>query len=147
MNRLLDRELEALGDLLSEPGARRRTAANRAALPPTAGCCASAERPHARLRLFCFPTRAPARRSSTSGRSVIQEEVEVLPVQFPGRETRFREPLHCSGSNRSVEALAPVARAELDRPFAFFGYSLGGLVAFETARELRRAGSRSRDCC
>jgi len=97
------------------------------------------ERPHARLRLFCFPYAGAGASVFHQWTSVIQEDVEVLPVQFPGRETRFREPLH-QRIEPLVEALASALAPELDRPFAFFGYSLGGLVAFETARELRRRG-------
>jgi surfactin synthase thioesterase subunit len=40
-----------------------------------------------------------------------------------------------------VRALADAIEPELDRPFALFGHSLGGLVAFELARLLRRRGS------
>lgn len=39
----------------------------------------------------------------------------------------------------SFEALSPL----FDRPFAFFGFSVGALTAFELARELRRRGLRS----
>lgn len=63
--------------------------------------------------------------------------VEVCAVQLPGRETRLREPAH-----RRVEPLAAeLAEAldpELTAPFAFFGHSMGALVAFELTRELRR---------
>src|SRR3546814_4585026 len=38
--------------------------------------------------------------------------------------------------DRLVAAIEP----QLDRPFVFFGHSMGALVAFETARELRRRG-------
>jgi medium-chain acyl-[acyl-carrier-protein] hydrolase len=37
-----------------------------------------------------------------------------------------------------VEALAQALAPLLDRPFAFFGHSLGALVGFELARQLRR---------
>jgi medium-chain acyl-[acyl-carrier-protein] hydrolase len=37
-----------------------------------------------------------------------------------------------------VEPLSAVFEAAADLPFAFFGYSLGALIAFETARALRR---------
>ena len=39
-----------------------------------------------------------------------------------------------------VETIATRLAACADRPFAFFGHSMGALVAFETARELRRRG-------
>jgi len=37
-----------------------------------------------------------------------------------------------------VEALAQALAPLLDRPFAFFGHSLGALVSFELARRIRR---------
>ena len=61
-------------------------------------------------------------------------------LQLPGREARIAEP-----PLTSVKALAEMAAAEIERaadaPFALFGYSFGSLVAFETARLLRRRGS------
>jgi medium-chain acyl-[acyl-carrier-protein] hydrolase len=38
-----------------------------------------------------------------------------------------------------VKALAKVMRPFLDKPFAFFGHSMGAMIAFELARELRRS--------
>jgi len=37
-----------------------------------------------------------------------------------------------------VGAIAPVLLPYLDKPFAFFGHSMGGLVSFEVTRLLRR---------
>jgi medium-chain acyl-[acyl-carrier-protein] hydrolase len=39
-----------------------------------------------------------------------------------------------------VTALADAMETYLDRPFAFFGHSMGAVAAFELARELRRRG-------
>jgi medium-chain acyl-[acyl-carrier-protein] hydrolase len=39
-----------------------------------------------------------------------------------------------------IKTLAEALRPQLDRPFAFFGHSLGALVAFELARRLERDG-------
>jgi len=93
--------------------------------------------PQARLRLFCFPyagTGASIFRTWSEG---LPADVEVCPVQFPGRGTRLKEtpftellPL--------VQALAQALVPLLDKPFAFFGHSLGALVSFELARQLRR---------
>ena len=41
----------------------------------------------------------------------------------------------------AVDALADAIDPYLDRPFAFFGHSMGAVVAFELARELRRRGA------
>ncbi|HEV7519244.1 MAG TPA: alpha/beta fold hydrolase [Thermoanaerobaculia bacterium] len=96
------------------------------------------ERPPTRLPLYCFPyggAGASAYRDWSRG---LPEWIEVRPLQPPGRETRFRE--------APYTRLAPlveemVGKVEAERgPFALFGHSLGGLVAFELARELRRRG-------
>lgn len=63
-------------------------------------------------------------------------DVELCPVQFPGRGTRLMEPPF-SRLSHLVEALAEALLPLLDKPFAFFGHSLGSLVSFELARELR----------
>jgi medium-chain acyl-[acyl-carrier-protein] hydrolase len=69
--------------------------------------------------------------------NALPADVEVCPVQLPGRSTRLME--------RPFTELAPLikvlARALsplLDKPFAFYGHSLGTLVGFELARQIRR---------
>jgi medium-chain acyl-[acyl-carrier-protein] hydrolase len=65
--------------------------------------------------------------------------IEVLPVQLPGHGTRIAE----SPARRIASLVHPLAdalEAELDRPFALFGHSMGALFSFELARELRRRG-------
>src|SRR5439155_5730600 len=64
-------------------------------------------------------------------------EIEVCPVQIPGREDHMREtPMTSMGS--LVEALAQALEPYMDVPFAFYGHSLGGLISFELACYLRR---------
>jgi medium-chain acyl-[acyl-carrier-protein] hydrolase len=63
--------------------------------------------------------------------------VDVCPVQLPGRETRWGEPAFVS-----LRALTQVLSSQLhrmmDKPFAFFGHSMGGLIAFELAYQVRK---------
>lgn len=69
-------------------------------------------------------------------------DVEVCPIQFPGRGTRLMEPPYRRLS-LLVDALTEALRPLLDKPFALFGHSLGSLVSFELARQLR-ASHRAR---
>jgi len=93
--------------------------------------------PSARVRLFAFPYAGATARAFAPLAQVLGARVEVCVVEYPGRGTRWGEPLL-----RSVDALVSGVLVELrpllDRPFALFGYSLGGTVAFEVARALRR---------
>jgi medium-chain acyl-[acyl-carrier-protein] hydrolase len=66
----------------------------------------------------------------------------VCPVELPGRGARIGEPVETSIA-RLVRALAPALAPFMDKPFAFFGHSMGALIAFELTRELRRSSRPS----
>jgi surfactin synthase thioesterase subunit len=63
--------------------------------------------------------------------------VEVWGLQLPGRGPRYAEPHH---TELSGLVAAVVAGSQFHGPFAFFGHSLGALVAFEVTRALREGG-------
>jgi surfactin synthase thioesterase subunit/glycosyltransferase involved in cell wall biosynthesis len=64
-----------------------------------------------------------------------------IGVRLPGREARLAEaPFERMGP--LVEALAKAIEPYTSQPFAFFGHSMGAVVAFELARALRRKGLR-----
>ena len=93
--------------------------------------------PQARLRLFCFPYAGTGASIFRTWSDSLPADVEVCPVQFPGRGTRLMETPFTQLSPL-VQALAQTLLPLLDKPFAFFGHSLGALVGFELARQLRR---------
>jgi medium-chain acyl-[acyl-carrier-protein] hydrolase len=96
-------------------------------------------KPGARLRLLCFPF-AGGSASQFHRWAEFGPSVEVLAVQYPGRETRFGEPPFRQVP-ALIEALGPVLTPLLDRPFALFGYSLGTHLCLELARWLQRVGA------
>lgn len=100
------------------------------------------EKPEAKLRLFCFPHSGAAANVFRLWGNLLPASVELCPVQPPGRSTRMAEPTIQSAPALVLAAVAGLY-PELDKPFAFYGHSLGGLIAFEVARELRRRGGPS----
>jgi surfactin synthase thioesterase subunit len=95
--------------------------------------------PQARVQLFCFPYAGAGISVFRGWSALLRPDVEVCLVQLPGREDRLQEPRF----TRLTDLLPPLLaalRPSLDRPFAFFGHSLGGAVAFELARALQEAG-------
>ena len=93
--------------------------------------------PQARLRLFCFPYAGAGASIFRTWSASLPADVEVCPVQFPGRGTRLTE-TPFTRLAPLVDALAQALGPHLDKPFAFFGHSLGALVEFELARHLRK---------
>jgi len=71
--------------------------------------------------------------------------IDVVAVQYPGRQDRLAEP--CLDSIAALrdavvaELLAPAA-GWLDRPVALFGHSMGAAVAYEVARTLEHDHGR-----
>lgn len=71
---------------------------------------------------------------------VLAPLVDVLAVQYPGRQDRADEPL-LDDLDGLVEGLFEDVRRQLLGPVALFGHSMGAAVAFELARRLHRAGT------
>lgn len=94
--------------------------------------------PSARCRLFCFPYAGGNASVYRSFQGPLRNSgIQVCPVELPGRLARRKEPAFTS-MEPLVQALARLLTPFLSRPFAFFGYSMGAVVAFELARHLRR---------
>jgi medium-chain acyl-[acyl-carrier-protein] hydrolase len=96
-------------------------------------------RPKARLRLFCFPHAGAGASSFRGWAEALPRDIEVCALQYPGHETRFNDPLF-SSVEELAGAIVEAINSELTGPFAFFGHSMGALVAYESARILRSRG-------
>ncbi|RJQ75663.1 thioesterase [Pseudonocardiaceae bacterium YIM PH 21723] len=92
------------------------------------------------LRLFCFSYAGGGAAVFRGWADRLPDDIEICAVQLPGRETRAGEPTY-----RRLEGLVADLRTAiaplLDRPFAFFGHSMGALIAFDLTRQLRQTGA------
>ena len=95
--------------------------------------------PKASVRLFCYPYAGGTALVFRTWAQKIPANVEVVAIQLPGRATRMQEP-PISKLTDLVEPIASALAPFLDKPFAFFGHSMGALIAFEVARFFRRQG-------
>ncbi|MGW7276298.1 thioesterase II family protein [Streptomyces sp. NPDC054864] len=94
-------------------------------------------RPHTAghpARIFCFPFSGSGASAFSAWPAAI-DDVEVCPVQFPGRENRLAHPHYGSYENLADSLVDPLA-PRLDGPFAFFGHCAGALPAYETVLRL-----------
>jgi medium-chain acyl-[acyl-carrier-protein] hydrolase len=92
-----------------------------------------------RMRLFCFPYAGVGASAFRLWAAGLPDSVEMCAVQLPGRESRLREPA-LRRIDAIVAALLPALRPHLDVPFAFFGHSMGAVVASELTTALALAG-------
>jgi medium-chain acyl-[acyl-carrier-protein] hydrolase len=95
--------------------------------------------PRAKMRMFCFPYAGGGASIYRGWGASLPADVEVCPVQLPGRESRLRD----QPFNRTepmVAAIADALKPHMTMPFVFFGHSMGGMLSFELSRELRRRG-------
>lgn len=102
-------------------------------------------RPQAALRLFCLPFAGAGASVYRAWPQALPDGVELRAVQLPGRESRLRE-ARATCALQLAGAIADALEPWVERPFALFGYSFGALLAFETARELRRRGAPQPAC-
>lgn len=94
----------------------------------------------AAARLFCFPFAGGGASVFRKWAPHIASDIELLAIQLPGRESRIAETPFTNLRDICSTLAADIAPL-LDRPYAFYGHSLGSLVAFSLARELRSIGA------
>ncbi|GAA2448376.1 alpha/beta fold hydrolase [Streptomyces pulveraceus] len=96
--------------------------------------------PDAPVRLICLPHAGGSASFYFPVARGLSPQVEVLAVQYPGRQDRRTEPAVTdleALADRIAEALGPWT----DRPYALFGHSMGAVVGFEVARRTEAAGN------
>ena len=96
----------------------------------------------AALQLFCLPYAGASATAYLRWRRQLPADIELAPLEPPGRGARLDEPLL-----RDFEALAGQMADALSRrraghgePFAMFGHSMGGLLAWRVCHLLRERG-------
>lgn len=96
--------------------------------------------PDTPIRLFLFHCAGGAASMYRSWPEVLPDDVAHQCIQLPGRQERITEPAF-SDIEPLVEAVHDQLRMENDeRPYAFFGHSMGALVAYRVAVRMERAG-------
>lgn len=95
--------------------------------------------PHAELRLFCLPYAGGSSQIYRDWINHLSRKIELCPIELPGRGSRLGEATITDFSTL-VQEIALSIHHYLDRPFAFFGHSMGALLSFELTRLLPQQG-------
>lgn len=92
--------------------------------------------PQAKLRLFCLPYAGGSAMVFRTWADDLPPTIEVCPLELPGRGRQMNLPPYTK-MQPLVREIAQNLIPYLDKPFAIFGHSMGGLVSFELTRLLR----------
>jgi surfactin synthase thioesterase subunit len=92
------------------------------------------------VRLFCLPYSGASALAYLRWRRQLPPELELCPVELPGRGSRLGEPLQTDFARLTTQLaqeLVPRAR----QPYVLLGHSLGALLANEVAQLLTERGA------
>lgn len=99
--------------------------------------------PGASTRLVCLPHGGGSASFYFSMSQALSPHVDVLAVQYPGRQDRRDEP-SLTDLHVMADHIADALDGWTDRPLTLFGHSMGSILAFEVARRLQDQDTRVR---
>ncbi|MFF9402327.1 thioesterase II family protein [Streptomyces sp. NPDC014744] len=92
-------------------------------------------RPDAAVRVVCLPHAGGSAPFYRPVSAALPASVDVLAVQYPGRQDRRAEP--CVATIEELaDRVTPLLLARADRPLVLFGHSMGATLGYEIARRL-----------
>jgi surfactin synthase thioesterase subunit len=96
--------------------------------------------PGSKVQLVCFPHAGGSASFYFPVSAALTPFIDVAAVQYPGRQDRRAEPNVCSIPDLA-DAIFHAVRPLADRSLAFFGHSMGAILAYEVAVRLEDAGA------
>jgi medium-chain acyl-[acyl-carrier-protein] hydrolase len=90
-----------------------------------------------RLRIFCFPYSGGGVSIFYDWSKHFPQDISIMALQLPGHESRMAEEL-VSDLNLLIDKLVVAITPYLDKPYIFFGHSLGALISFELTHRLKK---------
>lgn len=95
-----------------------------------------------RIKLFCIPYAGGTAMIFNRWKPFLNGEVELTPIELPGRGARFSEPM-CSSFDEMVEDVyQSVIHKAGTQKYAIFGHSMGSEIAYELYHILKARGER-----
>jgi surfactin synthase thioesterase subunit len=90
-----------------------------------------------KLKLFCFPYAGGSAAVFNSWRRYLHKNIELNAIELAGRGKRIYDPLY-GNIHEAVEEIFNRIKDKLNEgPYAFFGHSMGGIIAYELAQKVR----------
>lgn len=99
------------------------------------------------VQLFCFPYAGGESDFYAKWQDKYNDisSFEVELIDYPGRGKKINSPLN-TDFNELVEQLALEVNKRINKVFAFFGHSLGAIIAYEVAKKIKNDNNISPLC-
>jgi medium-chain acyl-[acyl-carrier-protein] hydrolase len=92
------------------------------------------------INLYCFPYAGAGTAGFRAWARELAPGISVQPVILPGRDARAGDPL-LQSFDEALDYFREEVIPALAAPYAFYGHSMGALLAFEAAHEAQRRGA------
>src|SRR6185436_20234780 len=94
-----------------------------------------------KINLFCLPFAGGNKHCYRDYKVRLPAFLNFVPMEYPGRGARLREALR-TDTGAIVDDLYDSIKDGLDEDYAFYGHSMGGLIAYLLTKKLIAAGHR-----
>lgn len=92
------------------------------------------------INLFCFPYAGGSASFYVKWINKLPDHINVIPVELAGRGRRTGEPLYKTFDELIDDIYPKIKKRAANEKFAFFGFSMGSLIAYEIYSRLKRDG-------
>jgi surfactin synthase thioesterase subunit len=92
--------------------------------------------PDGSTTLICFPHAGGSASYYSAMSALLSPSFQVVAVQYPGRQDRLRERF-LTTIDELADGVVAALEPALEQPIAFFGHSMGAMIAFEVATRMK----------
>ena len=92
-----------------------------------------------KLNLYCLPFAGGSKYSYNAFVKSAPKEINVIPIEIPGRGSRFKDPLFTDIQQIADDVFAQI-RDGLDVPYAIYGHSMGSLLGYLVTKKIVASG-------
>ncbi|ANY69436.1 hypothetical protein BBD42_25335 [Paenibacillus sp. BIHB 4019] len=90
-----------------------------------------------KLKLLAFPFAGASSMYYYKWKKHISDQIDFVPVELAGRGARPRDPLYHTFDEAIEDVYKQIDSIIDDGPYAFFGHSMGSMLAYELSHKLR----------
>jgi medium-chain acyl-[acyl-carrier-protein] hydrolase len=92
------------------------------------------------VKLFCFPYAGGSAVLYNNWKNLLDPAILLCPVELAGRGSRIAEPFYANIPEMITDVYTKIRDKIHDGPYAFFGHSMGAMIAYKLAHLLRKQG-------